>query len=327
MADDLPPELPLTSSADPPMRSGAPSWWESPLLVALLCSLFLHVAMFFVAALVMFARPAPAELGGGESATFDLAADQDRSLTELPAASLAASASALKPIASEQTFDLSDPASPFSEISSLDQPLEGLDELGGAGDAGAMGAGDEGLGGAGSGEARFFGVEARGSRFAFIVDVSGSMLEPGKIGALKSALLESVEGMLEQASFCVVLYSSEAVPLMGEKWTRATEDNKAQARRNIVQITARGPTHPLGAFNVVLALRPEPDAIYFMTDGVFSPEDEAAIPTLIERAVREAERKTPIHCITFVDRGSEKLMRRLARQSGGSYTHIEGPRR
>ncbi len=57
-----------------------------------------------------------------------------------------------------------------------------------------------GEGGAGGGGAKFFGVEARGSRFIFIVDVSGSM-EGGKIVTLRSELTKSIDGLAENSLF------------------------------------------------------------------------------------------------------------------------------
>ncbi len=56
-----------------------------------------------------------------------------------------------------------------------------------------------------------------------------------------------------------------------------------------------------------------------MTDGLF---DASVVDTL--RAELRGGRNVPIHCISFVDRSSEALMRRIAQMSDGSYTHVEG---
>ena len=63
--------------------------------------------------------------------------------------------------------------------------------------------------------------------------------------------------------------------------------------------------------------RIKPDAIYFMTDGEF----DQSIADIIIR--RNKERPMPVHCITFVSREGESVMRRIARETGGTYTHIE----
>ena len=37
-------------------------------------------------------------------------------------------------------------------------------------------------------------------------------------------------------------------------------------------------------------------------------------------------RKIPIHCITLVERTGEETMRKIAADSGGTYTHFAGTR-
>lgn len=302
-----------------------PRWWESSLFLALVSSLFLHVLLALIATFVLVREPIAGELGGGTAEEFELAALSDDSLTELAAAPLASDALAVKPISDEQTFVIKDDTSLFGDAISLDAAAVDVSALSGSGGAAV---GDQGLGLSGAGgEARFFGVEARGSRFAFVVDVSGSMLEPAKIGTLRAALIDAVDGLSERASFCIILYNADAIPLMTERWTQASEESKSAARRNIINIVPSGATNPLPALDIVFKLKPMPDGVYFMTDGMFSKDIEEAIPSLVQSVARRGDKQVPMHCITYVDRDSEKLMRRLARISAGSYTHVEGPRR
>lgn len=197
---------------------------------------------------------------------------------------------------------------------------------GGSGGAGLGGAGNEGfgegLGGAGGGGARFFGVEARGSRIAYIVDVSGSMAGP-KLETLKRELERSIDSLLEHASFAVMLFSSEARPLdgAGNKWFDASTKGKRSAFQRISAIVASGGTNPENAFEMIFALRPKPDAIYFMTDGLFAAEIAPQIDTMN----RSAGSITPIHCIAFVSQESETLLRGIALASDGTYTYVPGP--
>ncbi len=187
-----------------------------------------------------------------------------------------------------------------------------------------IGAGDIGegadLGGAGDGGgASFFGVEAKGSRFAYIVDTSGSMSIGGKIETLRDELATSVNALTDNAEFCIFLYSTAARPL-GDRgdWIQAGSRGKAWARRLIAQIPAEGGTNPLPGFELAHQLRPRPDAIYFMTDGEFHPDTIDAI------LQTHAKLDIPVHCITFVNDAAEPYMRRLAQSTGGSYTHIAG---
>ncbi len=205
---------------------------------------------------------------------------------------------------------------------------EGLGGLGEGYGAGDIGSGQGiGTGGSGGGGASFFGVEARGNRFAYICDVSGSMdLGVGgdgqtrRIDLLKAELDRSIRGLLEASRFNVVFFSTGSVA-MGDRrdWMNATDPNKKWAREMIQKIRADGATEPLPAFKLVFTLRPRPDAIYFMTDGEF---DEANIA---EIARLNAEYRIPIHCISLISREGEPLLKKIADQSGGSYKHFAGP--
>jgi hypothetical protein len=281
------------------------AWWEKPLLFSVVFSVFFHVALALLGATVFVAAARLAGLGDADEVTVGDASATE--LTSMGSVSLGGGdIGGVRSIAETQEFSVNDLTSPFADADRLATDTS-LSTLSGAGSGGGglgtgPGTGDGlGLSGAG-GEARFFGVEARGSRFAFVIDVSGSMMDPAKIGALQVSLTDSVEGMLEQAHFCVVMFSGLAQPLLGPTWTKASDESKRRART---------------------AIR---DAIYFMTDGVFTPEVEKALPGLIESYQRDGDGRVPFYCITFVDRGSEKLMRRIANLSGGSYTHVEAPK-
>jgi len=217
-------------------------------------------------------------------------------------------------------------------VDSLDTPSgdefagaldEGLGDIGALAGSGNISGGDGGLGGGGAGgggSAKFFGVEARGTRFAYIVDVSGSMSVGGKLDALKGELSRSVESLDDNFKFFVCLFSSSAQPLGSRHgWTEASESGKRWARRAVAELGAGGGTVPGSAFQLVFALSPRPDAIYFMTDGEFNPE------VAFEIARMNADARVPIHCISFVSREAEELLRKIASDSGGTYTHVEGP--
>ena len=190
--------------------------------------------------------------------------------------------------------------------------------LGGAGSGESIGTGD-GAGGAGGGGTKFFGVEARGSRFAFVVDVSGSMGEANKLELLRSQLVRSISGLLDNSAFAVITFSSDAMPLLRrERWTDASEKAKKDATGAIMRLAADGGTNPGPAFTMALNLRPRPDAIYFMTDGLF---DEGVVDVVAQ--INKGSTRIPIHCITLMDKSSEDFMKLMAKQSGGTYTHID----
>jgi hypothetical protein len=206
------------------------------------------------------------------------------------------------------------------------------DGLGGAG-GGDIGDGKGlGSGGSGNGGASFFGIEAKGSRFLYICDISGSMdwdengMATGRgsrLNALKRELTRSIQGLMEHMQFYVYFFSSSYVPINPDsnKWIAAKETGKRFAIERIGNLKAWGGTEPMPAFEEAFKMKPAPDAIYFMTDGEFDPN-----VAMIIQMKNVGSRKIPIHCITLVERTGEETMRKIASDSGGTYTHIAGTR-
>jgi len=289
---------------------------ERATAIGLIFSLVAHLLLLTIAGLILLERPGDGRRAG--EVEIDLAIATQAELTELTAERTATPdpLDAAEPEMRERvaTPDLPMPA---LDAAPTDPASRGVESLGGA----AEGLGDQTLptGGAG-GVASFFGVEARGQRFAYVVDRSGSM-EGAKLQTLKSQLISSIGGLGQNASFMVFFYSNEARSLGGRsRWLSAEERNRELASREIVATTAHGGTNPLPAFELAFDMRPKPDAIYFMTDGVFDQAVAGEIAALNARTGAI----TPIHAISFVDDRAEALLRSIARQSGGTYTHVGG---
>jgi hypothetical protein len=285
----------------------------------------IHVLILIIAALITVRSPAsltgredPEPVGIAVLLEEDLGSMSDVAVdTSTPSITDALT----EPLAVE--IDLAIP----DALASFDQPLDMskvATELTSGLGAGDLSAGS--LGGAG-GSATFFGVEAKGSRFAYIVDISGSM-EVGvtggatpRIEVLKRELMGSVAALSESARFFIVIFSHTSAPLGGKlEWTPGNEPGKSWARRAIAALRADGGTEPLPAFELVFAIRPRPDAIYFMTDGEFHHDAPRRI------ALMNGDLRIPIHTICFDSREGEQLMRRIAEDSGGTYTFVSGER-
>lgn len=190
-----------------------------------------------------------------------------------------------------------------------------------------------GSAGAGTGDgASFFGLEAEGHNFAYIVDISGSMNTLTEQGILtrweltRSELIRSLDALDDRAEFAVVLYSSNAIAVFGQgTWTPANPANKRLAATTLLGFNPSGGTRPLGGFQMIFELDPEPDAIYFMTDGRFSDEIPARLTALNDSA------RIPIHCILFGEASRNSvisgevgaMMRQIANDSGGQFRHVE----
>lgn len=307
-------------------------WAPPALLGATGLSLLIHLTLGFVAALILVGGGIIGQSGGGgegkpigvavmTEAEFGSVMQAAGMNADTPA--VADAPSATLP-GSEIEIQVSDVGLGGSAAGDLSEGAGALTSGMGAGNI----SGGPGLGGSGSGggAASFFGVEARGTRFAYIVDVSGSMDigvgvgELKRIDVLKSELAKSLQALLENAYFFVSLFSTDAKALGGKaEWVGATDAGKAWAKRTVPLIIAEGATEPINAFKMVLRLRPKPDAIYFMTDGEF------LVDYVKEIAKLNAEWRIPIHCITFVSREGEAAMKEIAKQSGGTYNHVSGP--
>lgn len=288
-------------------------------IVGLAISLLIHLTGLVISSRIWFRSGAPGLPGGNGGV--ELAVMTEGELGDAMDAALEAGAVGGAP------DQMADPTvnEPLAALATMDPTVSsgGLGEVGkgiGAGDIGSSSAGLGSGGAGGGGGASFFGVEAKGERFAYLVDVSGSMEVFGKIQALRAELSASVSGMLETSRFSVTTFSTDSNPLGGRKgWTEANENGKRWAKRAIAALVPQGGTEPLPGFRQIFELRPRPDAIYFMTDGEFAPEVVEAV------ALLNRNTKIPIHCICFVSRDSETQMKQIATQSGGSYTFVRGP--
>lgn len=175
----------------------------------------------------------------------------------------------------------------------------GEDALSGPGTG--SGRGDPGLG-SGAGGTSFFGLRARGTRFGYVVDKSGSMAHDGRWQRLADELLRSVRELPEAASFAIVFFdtSARAFPQASEGWERARRSGVDRFLRWAREVGPGGGTEPLYGFNHLLSLDVPPDAIFFMTDGEIPPEHATAT---LAKVMRRA-RPIAINCVLFEDRSA-----------------------
>lgn len=318
----------------PPRRAG--SWLARGSLLGLGVSVLAHVVVALVLGLVTVARTG-GDAGGSEAPGIEFAVGAAETLLdtadeivvpEAPSVQRADTTSpALDPLV-DLTMTGSDAADALREV-------EIASTSGGASgpaqDDAALGSSS----GSGNG-ASFFGLEAQGKRFAYVVDISSSMEEEAatgdsRIALTKRELSRSVSALIESGEFVVILYAGQSASLTGSnRWTPATEANKLSARRQIGLIDTsdqlmfgigRDGTKPLSAFETLFNMRPRPDAIYFMTDGVFN-ETGGNVPEVVAKKNRH---RIPVHCILFMAPDEparqhvEPEMLRIARESGGRY--------
>ncbi len=313
----------------PVRRRGVFLWVRRAAVFGVVATVLIHFVLGAVASW-WTVRFDGADAGGKEGELVEFAV-----MTEAELASLSESA------LSVESPDVPQPEeSALSDLALFDETASAaLDQLAaeqveidievGAGDIGAdSGEVGEGAGAGSFGGASFFGLAAQGTRFAYIVDISASMKDDGKLETTQRELVRSIEALPENGEFLIVLYSDKAAPLGGRRsYTDATDRGKERARGEISNIYPSGGTQPLPAFELVFDLRTKPDAIYFMTDGRFDVAVAGAVAQMNRR------HRIPVHCILFgnpspsaVIRDQVRgLMEQIARQSGGNFVHFGAP--
>lgn len=177
------------------------------------------------------------------------------------------------------------------------------------------GASGNGSGGGGS----FFGMQLDGQSVVFVVDASKSMNHPHpgpaktRFGRVKMELLQTVARMSEDEKFFVMFFNDVAVPMPATRLMEATPDAQRRYLRWVANARAGGLTEPAGA--LAMALKLEPDVIYFLTDGDFAYRVVPMV-TKINRG------RTIIHTIGFGDNQGEPFLKEIAAKNRGRYRFI-----
>ncbi len=157
--------------------------------------------------------------------------------------------------------------------------------VGPGGPGGGIGIGS----GRGGGGTSFFGVGGRGTRFAYIVDVSGSMDQENRIVTALAELKRSIAALPDNTQYYVVLFSNTAIVPEWDtnNWMRSTRANVARTRAWIDTQGPQGGTFPRDAFERVLKLPVPPDVIFFLTDGEIPGDTAYHVQGLVDEAKRE----------------------------------------
>lgn len=284
--------------------------WRRLLLLGVVTSMFVHVLIMVILSTIYRWSPSGS---GSEPVYYEFAILLEEELTRLEQTSfdeLTTEAIAELESLPEESAELSPdiPAVEMDFASSGAMPT-----LGGSGSGEAFG-----LSGGGAGTS-FFGVSSSGTRFAYIVDKSGSMGEHSKMSVAKRELSKSIQSLPDYAHFFVVMFSNRIMyPPFQEGWMKAKKSTVTRVIRWLNnEVDPGGGTEPRSAFHLVFALEVRPDVIFFLTDGEitnFTAEELAALNGRGKRVV--------INTIAFGDPSSQVLLKKIASQTGGVYRFV-----
>ncbi len=213
-----------------------------------------------------------------------------------------------------------------------DQNAWGAPEAPGVGLIAGPGGAGRGIGigsGKGGGGTSFFGVGGRGTRFAFIVDYSGSMQGENRYITARSELVRSINALPDFTEFYVVLFASmPSWPEFEETgWVRATRANKLRIAEWLDSQRPGGATLPWAAFDRVLNKLPAPpDVIFLLSDGLptdgYGPEYSLGYHL---GEWRKGNRKTVIvNTIGFVEDEGREWLLGIARENHGEFRFVPG---
>jgi hypothetical protein len=207
----------------------------------------------------------------------------------------------------------------LTSTSDVESPLDSLHTGGleGTSIGDGSGAGLTGGSGDGSGGAEFFGIGGDGGTFVYVVDLSGSMNEEGKWERARAELLRSIEHLTEGQRYYIIFYNDGWYPMAADKPIEATAKQIDRTRRWIRRLWPGGGTFPLDA--LMHALKLEPDAVYFLSDGRFDP----AVIEMLRVHNPSSTGQIPIHTIAFVNQETIGIMKQIAHQSGGKFRFVQ----
>jgi hypothetical protein len=164
--------------------------------------------------------------------------------------------------------------------------------------------------------ASFFGMQARGQFFVYVVDCSESMIDDDRLPRATIELRRSVFALKEPQRFEVIFYNSQSIPMPGGPRPRTAD----QTAKNLLLSWLRliepvGGTDPGPALKDALMLRP--DAVFLLSDGAFPGETVGEVAKLNTRYI-------PIHCVDVTGGLAGDQLKRIAAASGGQYSSRPG---
>jgi hypothetical protein len=174
----------------------------------------------------------------------------------------------------------------------------------------------------------FFGTEARGNRFVFVVDNSSSM-KGGRLERATAELVKTVDGLTPRQSFYVIFVSDQTYPMFYPQrepnLVPATPANKKRlAEWAPKAILASGKNRELmKAMDLAIELRPQ--AVYLLWDGDLRYSEKVRLDVMTH--LTQPGQNFIVHTlgmgITSLD--SEQNLRMIAQAHGGTYRRVDVP--
>lgn len=168
---------------------------------------------------------------------------------------------------------------------------------------------------AGGPKSQFFGVEAAGHHFVFVVDMSSSMEGP-RFERAVAELKRSIGEFNTEQKYFINFYNYQPYPMPESGLVAATPQQIQRTFAWLDSVHPFGSTWPTKALVQAIELRP--DAIFLLSDGdfIFSAVDD------VLAARRRAECEVPVHTIGFESKAGERILKTIAERTGGTHRFV-----
>lgn len=174
--------------------------------------------------------------------------------------------------------------------------------------------------------ASFFGAEAEGNRFVFVIDSSGSM-RGTRWQALCVELIRAIQSLSPDQEFFVISFDASAHPMFGTappkgEFLTATSKNVRRVQNWIRTIEHGRNTFPSSAVGMALSLKP--DAIFLLSDGEIGDNTIAELETWNQVVGDDGYSKTlvPIHTVLLHSQVGYATLERIANENSGTFTPV-----
>lgn len=175
-------------------------------------------------------------------------------------------------------------------------------------------------------QAQFFGIQATGKNFVFIVDSSGSMTGTRWKNAVRE-LRNSLTALQENQRFYVIFFDHQThLMFQGRvdqfrksrrlKMINATDENLDRVNNWLRRVDLGTQTRPRISFDYGMSL--QPDAIFFLTDGEFN---DGTYEYLMGIAAQSSNIPT-IHTVAFGNRSAGRALEEIAERFKGKYRFV-----
>jgi len=283
------------------------------IFVGVLISVLIHLNIGFILSLSM--RGGGDSASGGAMTTIQFAIEDSESLSDMPEGEQLQEQEAVQTEAtSESMITTQATLTADASTTSLDSSSQSMaPSLAGGGSSGMGG----GMGGSGGG-ASFFGISSPGSRFCYIVDISGSMRNQDRLASAIAELSRSLKQLPDFARFYILFYSNDVrEPSMQKGWNTARSSTIRRMINEFQSIKATGGTMPAPAFEKAFALKPPPEVIFFLTDGEIS-----GFTVDILRQMLPDRKRVVVNTIAFGEAAGQEQMIDIAKATGGQYKFV-----